>query len=75
MKTIVKSSLVAVMAALLLSGTAPAEAASKKQQPTFLDKLFSNSGSKPTKKRRTMFGIGCGLQKATENSRSIDHPL
>ena len=56
MKTIVKSSLVAVMAALLLSGTAPAEAASKKQQPTFLDKLFSNSGSKPTKKRRTMFG-------------------
>jgi murein L,D-transpeptidase YcbB/YkuD len=56
MKTIVKSSLVAVMAALLLSGTAPAEAASKKQQPTFLDKLFSNSGSKPTKKRRSMFG-------------------
>lgn len=56
MKTIVKSSLVVVMAALLLSGTAPAEAASKKQQPTFLDKLFSNSGSKPTKKRRTMFG-------------------
>ena len=56
MKTIVKSSVVAVMAALLLSGTAPAEAASKKQQPTFLDKLFSNSGSKPTKKRRTMFG-------------------
>ena len=56
MKTIVKSSLVAVMAALLLSGTAPAEAASKTQKPTFLDKLFSNSGSKPTKKRRTMFG-------------------
>ncbi len=56
MKTIVKSSVVAVMAALLLSGTAPAEAASKKQKPAFLDKLFSNSGSKPTKKRRTMFG-------------------
>ena len=56
MKTIVKSSLVAVMAALLLSGTAPAEAASKTQKPTVLDKLFSNSGSKPTKKRRTMFG-------------------
>lgn len=56
MKTIVKSSVVAVMAALLLSGTAPAEAASKTQKPAFLDKLFSNSGSKPTKKRRTMFG-------------------
>ena len=56
MKTSVKSSVVAVMAALLLSGTSPAEAASKTQKPTFLDKLFSNSGSKPTKKRRTMFG-------------------
>lgn len=56
MKTIVKSSLVAVMAALLLSGTSPAEAASKTQKTTFLDKLFSSSGSKPTKKRRSMFG-------------------
>lgn len=56
MKTFVRSSLVAVMGALLLAGTAPADAASKKQKPTFFEKLFSGSGSQPTKKRRTVFG-------------------
>ena len=56
MKTFVRSSLVAVMGALLLAGTAPAEAASKKQKPTFIEKLFGGSSSQPAKKRRTVFG-------------------
>lgn len=56
MKTFVRSSLVAVMGALLLAGTASADAASKKQKPTFFEKLFSGSGSQPSKKRRTVFG-------------------
>jgi len=54
MRTFVRSGVLAVMAAVLLGGTAPAEAGAKKQ--TFLEKMFSGSSSQSTKKRRTLFG-------------------
>ncbi|PZF78607.1 hypothetical protein DK847_02025 [Aestuariivirga litoralis] len=45
------------MAAVLLGGTAPAEAASSRQKPSFIEKLFSKSGNHAAgKKRRSVFG-------------------
>ncbi|MEI7600545.1 MAG: L,D-transpeptidase family protein [Aestuariivirga sp.] len=58
MKPFVRSSILAVMAALLLGGTAPADAAAKKRKPTFLEQLFGNSSNQAPKKRRTVFGGG-----------------
>lgn len=45
-----------MMAVVLLGGTAPAQADSRKQKPTFIEKLFKGSASNTTKKRRTLFG-------------------
>ncbi|WP_161957102.1 L,D-transpeptidase family protein [Aestuariivirga litoralis] len=57
MKTFVRSSVIAAMAAVLLGGTAPAEAASSRQKPSFIEKLFSKSGNHAAgKKRRSVFG-------------------
>jgi murein L,D-transpeptidase YcbB/YkuD len=55
MKTFVKSSIVVLMAAFLLGGTSPADAAPKKK-PGFFEQLFGKSASNSGKKRRSVFG-------------------
>jgi L,D-transpeptidase YcbB len=57
MKTFVQSSIVVALAAVLLAGTAPADAAGKKpHRPGFFESLFGSSGAPAAKKRRTVFG-------------------
>ena len=58
MKTFVRSSIAAVMAALLLGGTALADAPAKTRKTTFLEQLFGGSGKPAAKKRPSMFGGG-----------------
>lgn len=56
MKTFVTRSVVAALSAMMLAGTALAEAPAKKHKPGFLEQLFGNSGTHTTKKRRAVFG-------------------
>ena len=59
MKKFVSTGILAAMAALLLQGTAVADAQAKKRKPTFLEQIFGNSGqsdSNTPRKRRNVFG-------------------
>ena len=58
MKKFVTTSVLAAMAALMLSGTEMAEASAKKRKPTFLEQLFGKSGDHAARKRRSIFGGG-----------------
>jgi len=56
MKKFVSRSVLAALSAMMLAGTALAEAPAKKHKPGFLEQLFGNSGTHTTKKRRAVFG-------------------
>jgi len=72
MKTFVRSTVIVVAAALLLGGTALADAPAKKRKPTFLEQVFGNSGKSAQQKRRTVFGGGLRNDDSLGNAGTFD---
>ena len=72
MKTFVRSSIAAVMAALLLGGTALADTPAKKRKPGFFEQVFGNSGGQKARKRPSVFGGGLRNEDRLGNVEIIE---
>ena len=77
MKKFVTTGILAVSAALMLQGTALADAQSKKHKPTFLEQIFGNSGqsgNQTHRRQRSLFGGLKDESVAGDNSYFADAP-